>query len=41
MGFTDRERERLMRQGAVFREPTTAVFPRADTSKQTRFGAVS
>ena len=26
MGFTDRERERLMRQGAVFREPTAATF---------------
>lgn len=26
MGFTDRERERLMRQGAIMREPTAATF---------------
>jgi ubiquinone/menaquinone biosynthesis C-methylase UbiE len=26
LGFTDRERERLMRQGAVFQEATAAVF---------------
>jgi ubiquinone/menaquinone biosynthesis C-methylase UbiE len=26
MGFTHRERERLMRQGAIFREPTASTF---------------
>ena len=26
MGFTNRERERLMRQGAILREPTAAMF---------------